>query len=59
MDKDFRLKGLITIKDIEKAEVYPNSARDEKAACWWVPPSAPPRTCWTGYPLWWRPAWMC
>ncbi|MCD8005113.1 MAG: IMP dehydrogenase [Oscillospiraceae bacterium] len=30
VDKDFRLKGLITIKDIEKAEAYPNSARDEK-----------------------------
>ena len=30
VDKAFRLKGLITIKDIEKAEVYPNSARDEK-----------------------------
>lgn len=30
VDKDFRLKGLITIKDIEKAQVYPNSARDEK-----------------------------
>ncbi len=30
VDKEYRLKGLITIKDIEKAEVYPNSARDEK-----------------------------
>ena len=30
VDDEFRLKGLITIKDIEKAEVYPNSARDEK-----------------------------
>ena len=30
VDKEFHLKGLITIKDIEKAEVYPNSARDEK-----------------------------
>ena len=30
VDKDFHLKGLITIKDIEKAQVYPNSARDEK-----------------------------
>ncbi|MBP3520956.1 MAG: IMP dehydrogenase [Oscillospiraceae bacterium] len=30
VDADFRLKGLITIKDIEKAQVYPNSARDEK-----------------------------
>ncbi len=30
VDKNFHLKGLITIKDIEKAEVYPNSARDER-----------------------------
>ena len=30
VDDAFRLKGLITIKDIEKAEVYPNSARDDK-----------------------------
>ncbi len=29
VDEDFRLRGLITIKDIEKAEKYPNSARDE------------------------------
>ena len=30
VDDEYRLKGLITIKDIEKATVYPNSARDEK-----------------------------
>ncbi len=30
VDKEFHLKGLITIKDIDKAQVYPNSARDEK-----------------------------
>jgi IMP dehydrogenase len=30
VDEQFHLKGLITIKDIEKAQVYPNSARDEK-----------------------------
>lgn len=29
VDKDFNLKGLITIKDIEKAIQYPNSARDK------------------------------
>lgn len=29
VDKDGKLKGLITIKDIEKAVQYPNSARDE------------------------------
>ena len=28
VDDDFNLKGLITIKDIEKAVQYPNSARD-------------------------------
>ena len=28
MDKDFNLKGLITIKDIEKSIQYPNSAKD-------------------------------
>lgn len=30
VDQDFNLKGLITIKDIEKAKKYPNSAKDEK-----------------------------
>lgn len=30
VDKDYKLKGLITIKDIEKVLKYPNSAKDEK-----------------------------
>ncbi|MFZ5597306.1 MAG: IMP dehydrogenase [Bacillota bacterium] len=30
VDDDFNLCGLITIKDIEKARQYPNSAKDEK-----------------------------
>lgn len=30
VDSDFRLKGLITIKDIEKVHKYPNSAKDAK-----------------------------
>ncbi len=30
VDENFVLKGLITIKDIEKASKYPNSAKDEK-----------------------------
>ncbi len=30
VDKDFKLKGLITIKDIEKNRQYPNSAKDKK-----------------------------
>lgn len=30
VDGDFNLRGLITIKDIEKAKTYPNSARDKQ-----------------------------
>lgn len=30
VDEEFILKGLITIKDIEKSILYPNSAKDEK-----------------------------
>ena len=30
VDENFRLKGLITIKDIEKAVAYPNSAKDSR-----------------------------
>ena len=30
VDKDYNLKGLITIKDIEKATKYPNSAKDAR-----------------------------
>lgn len=30
VDKNFKLKGLITIKDIEKSIQYPNSAKDAK-----------------------------
>lgn len=30
VDRDFKLKGLITIKDIEKARQYPNAAKDER-----------------------------
>jgi len=30
VDEEFKLRGLITIKDIEKARRYPNSAKDER-----------------------------
>ncbi len=30
VDEDYRLKGLITIKDIEKAIMFPDSAKDER-----------------------------
>lgn len=30
VDNDFKLKGLITIKDIEKVRIFPNAAKDEQ-----------------------------
>ena len=30
VDDNFKLKGLITIKDIEKVRIFPNAAKDEK-----------------------------
>jgi len=30
VDDDFKLKGLITIKDIEKVRIFPNAAKDEQ-----------------------------
>lgn len=36
VDKKFHLKGLITIKDIEKAQKYPNSAKDSRGGSWSV-----------------------
>ncbi len=30
VDKDFRCVGLITVKDMEKAELYPNACKDEQ-----------------------------
>jgi IMP dehydrogenase len=35
VDRDFKLKGLITIKDIEKAHQYPMRPRTKGAACGW------------------------
>ena len=35
VDHDFNLKGLITIKDIEKTAAYPRAAKDAKEGCWW------------------------
>ena len=54
VDDKMRLKGLITIKDIEKAVRYPNSARDQSGACCAARPSGLHPTCWTGSRLLWR-----
>ena len=33
VDEDYALKGLITIKDIEKRRTHPNAAKDAKGGC--------------------------
>ena len=52
VDEEGNLKGLITIKDIEKAIQYPNSAKDKNGRLSWAPPSAWAQTPSTGFRLW-------
>jgi IMP dehydrogenase len=45
VDQNFYLKGLITIKDIEKSIAYPRAAKDsngrrESMLWWWIRPTA-------------------
>jgi len=35
VDQDFNLKGLITVKDIQKKLEYPRAAKDEHGDCGW------------------------
>jgi IMP dehydrogenase len=32
VDKDFRLRGLITIKDLQKAELFPHASKDDRGS---------------------------
>ena len=47
VDRDYRLKGLITVKDIQKAIKYPWPARTSWAGCAWARRSGSPGTPWT------------
>ena len=38
VDEEFNLKGLITIKDIEKVRQYPKSQKTVMGVCWQQPP---------------------
>ena len=40
VDDDGRLAGLITVKDIQKRQEFPNASRDDAAGCAARPPSA-------------------
>ena len=59
IDDDGYLRGLITIKDIEKSVQYPNSARDKGAEGSSARrQSAQRRMCWSALARWWRRRWM-
>ena len=57
VDDEFHLKGLITIKDIEKVVKYPTPPRTATGGCSAPPPSASPTTSLTARARWSPPAW--
>ena len=57
VNDSFELRGLITVKDIQKNTDFPNAARICRPACWSARPSA-----WVAIPTaawkrWSPPAW--
>ena len=55
VDKDFNLKGLITVKDIQKKLEFPNAAKDEQGRLRVAPPSARPAIFWSARRNWRAP----
>ena len=47
VDDQYHLKGLITVKDIQKRLKYPNAAKDSKDACAWARRLAPLAIFWS------------
>ena len=58
VDEEWYLKGLITIKDIEKATLFPNAAKDAQGRLLAGRPWACPATPSSGRPPWWKRRWM-
>jgi IMP dehydrogenase len=56
VDGKGRLKGMITIKDIEKIKKYPKACKDQMGRCGWALPSAWGRTGWSAPRRWSMPA---
>ena len=59
VDDNYVLKGLITVKDIQKKLKYPNSAKDSRAGCAWARPSARPAISWSARRNWSAARWTC
>ena len=52
VDDTYNLKGLITVKDIQKKLKYPNAAKDSQGRLRVELPSAPPATSWSAPRRW-------
>jgi len=58
VNKRFELKGLITIKDIEKRIKYPHASKMGTGVCGWGPRSGSGRMLSSASRCWRRPGWM-
>jgi IMP dehydrogenase len=59
VNDDFQLRGLITVKDIQKARDNPHAAKDQQERCWSVRRSAWVATPSSALPRWSMPASTC
>ena len=55
VDKDFNLKGLITVKDIQKKLEFPNATKDEHGRLRWARRLARPAIIWNARRKWRAP----
>jgi IMP dehydrogenase/GMP reductase len=56
VNDDYALRGMITVKDIQKKTDNPNASKDSRRACWSAPRSAWPATPSSGSRPWSPPA---
>ena len=59
VDDKYNLKGLITVKDIQKKLKYPGAAKDDTDGCGWARRSARPATSWNARRNWRTRRSMC
>ncbi len=59
VNADFKLKGMITVKDFQKAERKPNACKDDKGRLRVVLPLVPVPATKSASPPWWKPVWTC
>jgi CBS-domain-containing membrane protein len=58
VNDDYELKGLITVKDIQKKLKYPNASKDSQGRLRVAGAIGLREIFWSGRRRWWRRAWM-